>query len=313
MIGVLLTNLGTPSAPTTHAVKKYLAEFLSDPRVVEIPKLLWRLILHGIVLRTRPKKSAKLYEKIWQPEGSPLLIHSQRLAEKLQNILPEPYKVVLGMRYGQPSIAAALNELKKYPIKSLIILPLYPQYSSTTTASTFDAVGAVLKKWRIIPEVHFISSYYGNKNYISALADSVRSQIKKDYLLFSFHGLPQRFVDSGDPYQQQCFTTANLVAEKLQLPQEKWGVVFQSRFGKAKWIQPYCDATLKKMPAQGCKNISIICPGFSVDCLETLEEIAIQNRQFFLEAGGENFNYIPALNDTNQHAEMLAGILKKYD
>jgi ferrochelatase len=311
MIGVLLTNLGTPSAPTPRALKKYLAEFLSDPRVVEIPKLLWQLILHAIVLPLRPKKSAKLYQKIWRPEGSPLLINSQRLTEKLQNALPQEYKVVLGMRYGKPSIAEALNELKKHPLTSLIILPLYPQYSSTTTASTFDAVAAVLKTWRVIPEVHFISSYYDNENYISALANSVRSQNIKDYLLFSFHGLPQRFIDKGDPYQEQCFTSARLVAEKLQLPKEKWGVVFQSRFGKAKWIQPYCDVTLKKMPAQGYKNISILCPGFAVDCLETLEEIAIQNRQLFLGADGESFNYIPALNDSNEQVEMLAAILKK--
>lgn len=305
--GILLTNLGTPSAPTAKAVRKYLAEFLWDPRVVEIPRPLWWLILHGVVLRIRPKKSAKLYQQIWTATGSPLLVNSQRLADKLQKQLGDKFKVALGMRYGEPSIASALEQLRQHKVDRVVVLPLYPQYSAATTASTFDAIAAVLKKWRYVPELNFMQQYFDHPDYIAAIADSIRQQYKSDsHLLFSFHGLPKRCTDLGDPYQQQCQTTAQLVAAQLQLSSDKYSVVFQSRFGAAEWIKPYCDETLRNLPKQGIKNVTVVCPGFAVDCLETLEEIAQQNREIFLQAGGENFHYIPALNDSAAHVVMLA-------
>jgi protoporphyrin/coproporphyrin ferrochelatase len=315
MIGVLLANLGTPTQATTTAVRRYLAEFLADPRIVEISKLIWLPILHGLVLRTRPQKSAKLYQKIWLPEGSPLLIYSQRLAKKLQLKLQQNHggevAIELGMRYGQPSIASALEKLKQKNIKKLIILPLYPQYSATTTASTFDAVAKTLKDWRYLPELHFIQQYYSESNYTNAVANSIKQhKPENNVLLFSFHGLPKRNTDLGDPYQQQCLTTAQTIAEKLQLPNDKWMTVFQSRFGRAEWLQPYCDQTLKELPKRGIKNISVVCPGFSVDCLETLEEIAQQNREIFLRAGGESFNYIPALNDNDEQINLLSELIR---
>jgi protoporphyrin/coproporphyrin ferrochelatase len=313
MIGVLLTNLGTPEQATTAAVRRYLAEFLADPRVVEIPKFIWRPILHGIVLRTRPKKSAALYKKIWLPEGSPLLIYSQRLTQNLQQYLYNQNIIVeLGMRYGTPSIATALEKLKQKNISSLIVLPLYPQYAAATTASTFDAVTKVLKTWRYIPKLNFIQEYYTDVSYISAVADSIKKYKPIDhFLLFSFHGLPKRSITLGDPYQQQCLATAQLIAEQLQLNSDQWQVAFQSRFGRTEWLQPYCDQTLRELPKRGIKHVSVVCPGFAVDCLETLEEIAQQNRAIFLQAGGKSFNYIPALNDTDKHINLLADLVTK--
>lgn len=317
MIGILLTNLGTPVSPASTDIRRYLAEFLSDPRVVEIPALIWQPILHGLVLRTRPKKTAKLYQKIWRSEGSPLLIYSVNLAQKLQQQLQSNYDkditVELGMRYGKPSIAQALEKLKQKNIDKLIILPLYPQYSATTTASTFDAVMRVLKTWRYLSEFHFIQQYYDNADYLSAIVTSIQKQNNnKNFLLFSFHGLPKRSIALGDPYHQQCLKTAELIAKKLALTKEQWTVAFQSRFGRAEWLQPYCDQTLRELPKRGIKNVSVVCPGFSVDCLETLEEIAMQNRDVFLQAGGENFNYIPALNDGDEQVKMLANLMSTY-
>lgn len=313
MIGILVTNLGTPASPTASALRKYLAEFLWDPRVVEIPRPLWWLILHGIVLRVRPKKSAQLYQKIWTPEGSPLLANSQKLVNQLNlqlTSLSTEFKVVLGMRYGNPSIAAALAELKQHDVKQIIVLPLFPQYSAATTASTFDAITETVKNWRYIPSIKFISHYFDHASYIDAMAENIRAQHNsKHHLLFSFHGLPKRCIELGDPYQQQCQTTAKLIAEKLQLPPEQYSVAFQSRFGYAEWLQPYCDETLRSLPKQGIKRISVVCPGFAVDCLETLEEIAQQNREIFLNAGGETFHYISALNDTDTHAEFLTQLI----
>lgn len=311
-IGVLLTNLGTPDAPTPSAIRRYLTEFLWDRRIVEIPRPIWWLILHGIVLRTRPRHSAKLYQKIWTSEGSPLLTNSLRLMQALKKHINGNIIIALGMRYGNPSIPKALNELRQHNIDRLLILPLYPQYSATTTASTFDAVSNVLKSWRYIPDIKMISQYHTNPEYITSIANSIQQHHTTNHLLFSFHGLPQRFVDAGDPYQQQCYITAQQVTEKLQLPKESWSLAFQSRFGKARWLQPYCDSTLRTLPAQGKKNLTVICPGFAVDCLETLEEIAIQNRDIFLQAGGENFKYIPALNDSASHVTMLANLILKH-
>lgn len=315
-IGVLVTNLGTPTAPTTAAVRTYLAEFLSDSRVVEIPRPLWWLILHGIVLRIRPKRSAALYQKIWTPEGSPLLVNSQKLVNALQQKFViennNSIKIVLGMRYGQPSIEQALQTLQQANCNKILVLPLFPQYSAATTASVFDAVAKVFRKWRALPELKMLTQYYKHPAYIAAIADSIQQhwqQHGQQHLLFSFHGLPQRCVELGDPYQQQCLATAQLVVEQLQLPQEKYSVVFQSRFGRAQWLQPYCDKTLQAMPAQGIKNVSVICPGFAVDCLETLEEINQLNREIFLNAGGEIFHYIPALNDSAMQANLLKAII----
>lgn len=318
--GILLTNLGTPDAPTPAAVRRYLAEFLWDRRVVEIPRPLWWFILHGIVLRTRPHQSAKLYQKIWTAEGSPLLVNSLRLTqalkEKFENCGNNSLVFALGMRYGNPSIANALTELRQQEIDRLLILPLYPQYSATTTASTFDAVNKTLQSWRYIPEIKMIAQYHADSEYIAAIAQSIQHQQTQantaNHLLFSFHGLPQRFVDAGDPYQQQCYITAQCVAEKLQLTKEHWSIAFQSRFGKAKWLQPYCDSMLRTLAAQGKKNLTVICPGFAVDCLETLEEIAIQNRNIFLQAGGESFHYIPALNNSTHQITMLMRLILKH-
>lgn len=312
---VLLLNLGTPSAPSPKAVRLYLAEFLSDPRVVELPAWLWKPFLRTILLPLRSKRSARLYQSIWMEEGSPLAVYSKRLAEKVQQTLGDSFKVVLAMRYGQPSMAMALkNLLQENNIQSLTILPLYPQYSATTTASCFDQMAKILKQQRFIPSLHFISSYFDHPLYIAALAKSIRQYWMEHgneaTVLFSFHGLPQRSVELGDPYEQQCHATVNLLALQLNLSSEQYHIVFQSRFGKAQWLQPYCDVLLQQLPAQGVKKVVIICPGFAVDCLETLEEISQRYQQLFLKAGGESFHYIPALNTATAHAELLASIIK---
>jgi ferrochelatase len=315
--GVLLTNLGTPTAPTPKAIRKYLAEFLADPRIVEIPPIVWLPILHGYILNTRPFVAAHAYKKIWTPQGSPLLVISKKQQQALQleldNRLNEPVPIALGMRYGTPSIAAALTDLRKKKVNKILVLPLYPQYSAATTGSTFDAVARVFKTWRWIPEFRFIDQYAENEGYIAALAASIEAhwQQKKPgkKILFSFHGLPARTIALGDPYNALCHRTAQLVAEKLQIPTDYWQVVFQSRFGRAKWLQPYCEPTLIELAKQGCKTVDIICPGFAADCLETLEEINIRYRESFLAAGGEKFHYIPALNDTPHHIHALSNLI----
>ena len=318
--GILLTNLGTPDAPTTPALRRYLAEFLSDPRITEMPRWLWWLILHGIILRVRPSRSAKNYAKIWTEAGSPLFSISKQQQQDLQRALSEkldsPVMVALGMRYGQPSIAAGLDELRQANAQRIIVLPLYPQYSSSTTGSTFDAIGECLKTWRWIPDLQFISHYHDNAGYIKALADSIQQHWAQhgqpQQLLFSFHGIPQRFFDAGDPYFCECHKTARLVADALQLTDEQWQVVFQSRFGREPWLQPYTDEILKQLPQQGVKHVNVICPGFSADCLETLEEIEQENREYFLQAGGEQYSYIPALNAQPLHIEALTNLVVQY-
>ena len=312
--GVLLINLGTPSAPTPIAVRDYLAEFLSDRRVVELPTWLWQPLLKFVILPIRARRSAKLYQSIWMDKGSPLAVNTQRLAEKLQTSLADKYKIVLAMRYGQPSIETGLQELLTAGVTSITILPLYPQYSAATTASCFDKISELLQQSRVIPNLHFISSYFDHPLYREAIANKIKKyqseQGKNSYLLFSFHSLPQRGIELGDPYQQQCLTTVRLVAERLQLSADEYQIVFQSRFGKAKWLQPYCDVVLQQLPAQGIKNVSVICPGFAVDCLETLEEISKRYRALFLKAGGESFNYIPALNDSTAQLKLLASLVQ---
>jgi protoporphyrin/coproporphyrin ferrochelatase len=318
--GVLLTNLGTPDAPTPAALRRYLGEFLSDPRVIEAPRWLWWLALHGVILRVRPPRAAHAYSKVWTDEGSPLLAISRRQAAALQLSLERrfkgPVRVALGMRYGNPSIAAALDELRQAGARRLLVLPLYPQYSATTTASTFDAVADVLKTWRLQPELRFINHYHDNPGYIRALADSVRDYWAEhgepERLMFSFHGLPKRYLLAGDPYHCECLKTARLVAEQLGLTDQRWLLTFQSRFGREEWLRPYCDQTLREWGAAGVKRVDVLCPGFPADCLETLEEIEQQNREIFLNAGGGEYHYIPALNDSPAHIDMLTGLIANH-
>ena len=319
-LGILVTNLGTPDEPTAKALRRYLAEFLWDPRVVDLPRPLWWLILHGIILRTRPSRSAAAYQKIWGDGGSPLLEISRKQVSKLRHSLEgelgDQIKVVLGMRYGNPSIAAALEELHLANVQRLLVLPLYPQYSCSTSASTFDAVAQQFRRWRAIPELRFINGYYNQQGYIKALANTVREAWQEnepgEQLLFSFHGTPLRFRDEGDPYYWQCHETARRIAGELGLDKGNWQVVFQSRFGKEEWLKPYTDVTLTELASSGVKRVDVICPAFSADCLETLEEIAVENRQLFIEGGGEVFNYIPALNDRDDHIEALSALVMQH-
>jgi len=318
--GILLVNLGTPDAPTPEALRRYLAEFLSDPRLTELPRLVWKIILHGIILRVRPKKSAAKYAEIWTEDGSPLLLttqaQAQAIAEKFNIDNDESTELVVAMRYGQPSIAKGLEQLREASVQRLLILPLYPQYSATTTASTFDAVTDCLKKWRWLPDIRFISHYHDQPEYIHALAESIKNYWaqhgKPEKLLFSFHGIPQRFFLAGDPYHCECHKTARLVAEHLELAADSWQVVFQSRFGKETWLQPYTDETLKTFAQNGVKRVDVICPGFAADCLETLEEIDQENRALFLQEGGQDFHYIPALNVNTAHIDALSAIIRQH-
>jgi len=316
-VGILLTNLGTPDAPTTSALRRYLKEFLWDKRVVDLPRPLWWLILNGIILNTRPQRSAKLYQKVWTENGSPLMDISLRQKAALQAILnPDAFHVELAMRYGNPSIAYGMQKLAKSGCNHVLVLPLYPQYSLTTTESTFDAVDAVMKTGHDMPELHLVRNYHDHPAYIAALAASIRENIKAngqpDKLLFSFHGIPKRYYENGDPYPDECRRTAELLAEALELEDGAWMLTFQSRFGREEWMQPYTDKTLQGLPQQGVKNVGVVCPGFAADCLETLEEISIQNRKFFMDAGGESFRYIPALNDREDHIRALADIVHKH-
>ncbi len=314
--GILLANLGTPDAPTAAALRRYLGEFLWDPRVVEIPRALWWLVLHGIILRVRPARSAAKYRSIWTEEGSPLLAISRRQAEalsaRLEAACAGPVRVALGMRYGNPSIAAGLGELREAGAERLLVLPLYPQYSAATTASTFDAVAGELRAWRWLPELRMVTHYHDRPRYIEAVAESIRAaraQAPGERLLFSFHGLPRRNLLLGDPYHCQCHKSARLVAESLGLAAEDWAVSFQSRFGRAEWLQPYTSQTLQAWARDGVRTVDVVCPGFAADCLETLEEIAVENRELFLEAGGQHLHYIPSLNDAPAHVEALVELI----
>ena len=319
-LGVLLVNLGTPDAPTAGAVRRYLAEFLWDPRVVEAPRWLWWLVLHGVILRLRPRRSAAAYRQVWTDQGSPLLIHSQRQADaleaELKRQLPGPLRLALGMRYGRPSIAEALDALGDAGCRRLLVLPLYPQYSATTTASVFDAVVDRLKTWRWLPELRFINQYHDEPRYVEAIADSIRGtwaeRPQAEKLLMSFHGIPRRYLLNGDPYHCQCQKTARLVAEELNLRPDQWAVSFQSRVGREEWLRTNTDQLLMEWAATGVKSVDVICPGFAADCLETLEEIGEQNRDFFLEAGGESFHYIHCLNDRPDHIGALTALLLKH-
>jgi ferrochelatase len=283
-----------------------------------MPRPLWKLILHGIILRTRPARSAAAYQKVWTEQGSPLLSISHEQTTALQALLDQeteqPIRVELAMRYGNPSIASGLEQLRKHSARRIIVLPLYPQYSATTTASTFDAISSELRKWRWLPDLEFISHYHNHPAYIDSLASSVREfwkeNSKPEKLLMSFHGIPQEYADAGDPYPDECRATAELLADKLGLEADDWSISFQSRLGRKEWVKPYTDKTLKHWGSDGVKSVQVICPGFPTDCLETLEEIALENRELFIAAGGGEYSYIPALNSSPEHIQMLAKIIK---
>jgi protoporphyrin/coproporphyrin ferrochelatase len=315
--GVVLVNLGTPAAPTAAAVRRYLAEFLSDPRIVERPRWLWKPILHGVILRVRPQRSAALYQKIWTPEGSPLQTGTAALATALEAALrrqrPGPILVRHAMRYGDPSVGSVLRELSAAGVRRLIVLPLFPQYSATTTASVLDAVGAELSRWRRVPDLRFVADYHADPKYIEALALSVEAHWQQhgraDRLVLSFHGIPKRYFAAGDPYFCQCQATARSLRERLDLREEAIVVAFQSRVGREPWLKPYTDQVLEAMPREGIRRVQVLCPGFAIDCLETLEEIAITNRERFLAAGGERFDYIPSLNATPAQVAALTELV----
>ncbi|PHS73502.1 MAG: ferrochelatase [Cycloclasticus sp.] len=311
---VLLVNLGTPEAPTEEAVREYLKEFLWDPRVVQIPHFIWWFILHGVVLRKRPAISAKAYQKIWTDEGSPLMVYSKRIQQALQVHSDDSekgkFKYFLAMRYGQPSIQSVLDEVKEFNPESLILLPLYPQFATSSTGTTWYEFRRVYAQWGDdAPVSKTIMDYHDKGAYIEALAASVKQHWadkgRGECLVISFHGVPEKMIRQGDPYLAQCTKTAELLVDELNLKPLEWRLVFQSRFGKAKWIQPYCVDVLEGLAEEGMETIDVICPGFSADCLETLEEMALQNRDVFLAAGGDNYRYIPALNDNAGHIQML--------
>ncbi len=317
-LGVLLVNLGTPDAPTTGAVRRYLAEFLSDPRVVEMPRLLWMPILHGVILRTRPARSAAAYRQVWTEQGSPLLKISRAQKQALQQLLEQqmeqPVKVELAMRYGNPSIASGLDKLRQANVRKVIVLPLYPQYSATTTASTFDAISKELQQWRWLPDLEFISHYHDHPAYIKAVATSVRDYQQQhgtpERLLISFHGIPEDYHTAGDPYPDECRTTAQLLADELGLDSKQWAISFQSRMGRKEWVKPYTDKLLKEWGQKEVKSVHVICPGFPTDCLETIEEIGVENRECFVQSGGGDYHYIPALNNSSMHIKALVEIIK---
>jgi protoporphyrin/coproporphyrin ferrochelatase len=319
MIGILLTNLGTPDAPTAPAVRRYLAQFLSDPRVVQIPRAIWLPILYGPILTFRPKKSAAKYAKIWTPEGSPLKVYTERQTKLLKGLFGQRgwsnLSFAYAMRYGNPSIADGLEQLRQAGAARIVVLPLYPQWAGSTSGSTHDAVAAWQKKQPQL-SVHIINNYHDHPAYIRALAASVREHTerlptadKAQRLVMSFHGIPQQVVDQGDPYAAQCQRTANLLAAELRLDPTHWQLTFQSRFGRAKWLQPYTQATIESFAQQGVRTIDVICPGFASDCLETLEEIQMEVRDAFQAKGGQTLRLIPCLNDSPRHIEALAEIL----
>ncbi len=316
---LLFCNLGTPATASTADVRRFLGEFLSDPRVVEIPRLLWWLILHGIILRFRPAKSAAKYASIWTAEGSPLKVWTEKQAQLLQRWLAghgHQVQVRYAMRYGQTSIAEQLDALKAEGCSRILIVPAYPQYSATTTASLFDAVYAWAAQVRNLPELRFVNRYHDDPGYIAALADSItrywQSHGRPDKLVMSFHGVPQRTLQLGDPYHCECFKTARLLSEHLGLGQDQVQVTFQSRLGRAKWLQPYTEPSLIALAQAGVKRVDVVCPGFTSDCLETLEEIAMEGRAAFLQAGGQQFHYIACLNDDSAWVKALGGLAEQH-
>lgn len=319
--GVLLVNLGTPAAPTAKAVRPYLAEFLSDPRVIEVRRWLWWLILHGVILRLRPSRSAHAYAKVWTEQGSPLRVGSEALAAGLQTELSRqrpngPIRVALAMRYGEPSVAHTIERLQREGVRKLLVLPMYPQYSATSSGSVIDAVMDTYKTLRWPPELRIINDYHNDPLHIGALANSIerwwQTNGRGDKLLLSFHGIPERYLHAGDPYFCQCHATARRLRERLGLTEDQMVISFQSRVGRERWLHPYTDQIVRKLAAEGVKSLDVACPGFSVDCLETLEEIAMQNRDFFIAAGGSALRYIPALNDSTEQISSLAALILRH-
>ena len=312
-VGVLICNLGTPESYKYLDVGRFLKQFLSDERVIEIPKIIWWFILNLIILPFRSQKSSKLYKSIWTKQGSPLMFYSKRLVNKLKKTSKSDQEYILAMRYGKPEIDKALLELKNKGCDKLIVIPTFPQYSGTTSASVFDAVVDVLKKWRWVPSVKFINGYHRNENYIAALADTLKAQIKKhkpQKIVFTYHGIPKRNVEQGDPYYLFCKETTKLVAKKLKLKPNKYITTFQSRFGPAEWLKPYTSDKMEELPKKGITNILIIAPGFSADCLETIEEIDEENKEVFMNAGGKHYTYVPCLNDSDRHVKVFKDIVK---
>ncbi len=310
--GILLSNLGTPDSPQAEDVRRYLKQFLSDTRVIKMWKPLWWIILNCIILRTRPARSAHAYSKIWTEEGSPLLVESQRQLALLRESMPS-IPVELGMRYGNPSIHSALEKLLEQGVDHFVVLGLYPQFSYTTISSVKDEVLRFIEAGHSSCSFQMICDYHDHDSYIDAVSDSIRGYQKKhghaDRLLMSFHGIPKKYAEDGDPYPEQCHKTARLIADRLRLNEDEWGLSFQSRLGPTEWLRPYTDETLEKWGKEGVKSIQVVCPGFSVDCLETLEEIAMENSLVFRESGGDNFSYIPCLNSSKPHIKMMVELI----
>lgn len=318
--GVLLVNLGTPEEPTAKGLRPYLGQFLGDPRVIEYPRWFWMPVLHGIILNVRPKRSAKLYASIWTGEGSPLLTLTQSLARKVQDELlstgDSDVKVITAMRYGNPSIRAGLKALREANARRILILPLFPQYSATTTATIFDVVFDELKQWRWVPELRTVHAYHDHPLYIEAMAESIKGYWEKNgrsqKLLYSFHGIPLSYEEKGDPYRSYCRQSAQMISDQLGLTEDEYQVCFQSRFGPQEWLQPYTDKTLETWAQDGPRSVDTICPGFAVDCLETLEEMGEQNKEIYLEAGGEAYQYIPCLNDDEGQVRLMTALVKEH-
>jgi ferrochelatase len=316
-IAVVLINLGTPSAPTAPAVREYLAQFLGDRRVVDYPRWLWWPILHGVILRLRPRRSARAYAKIWTPQGSPLLVNTLGLAKKLRaDASLSSARIVAAMTYGDPAIPEEIRALLNDGVRRILVLPLFPQYSATSTAAALDAIFAALCAQRRVPEIRTVADYHDDPDYIAALAASVEkywfTHGRGERLLLSFHGIPVRYADAGDPYRDQCLATANLLRERLGMAESELAIAFQSRVGREPWLAPYTEATLAQFAQSGVRHVQVLCPGFAVDCLETLEEIAIRGREQFLEAGGQRLDYIPALNATDAHVRLLRGLIQRH-
>lgn len=317
--GVLMINLGTPDAPKTSEVRRFLKEFLSDSRVVDLHPLLWKPILNLIILTIRPSKVAKVYQQVWMDEGSPLLVLSQRLKERVKAELAEKLgrniPVELAMTYGNPSIEVAANKLREQGVQNIVVMPMYPQFSATTTAAAYDRLMLSLKKCPHWPSLQLLHDYADHPLYIKALANSVRKQWvlqgERRHLVLSYHGIPKRYVTNGDPYARRCEATSRLVAEELELDDHEWTHVYQSRFGREEWLKPYADATLKSFPSMGIKKINVISPAFSIDCIETLEEITLELGDEFKHNGGLAFDYIPALNDSSDQVALYLDLIEQ--
>lgn len=317
LTGVLLINVGSPAAPTADAVRPYLRQFLGDPRIIEFPRWLWWPLLNGIILNTRPRRSARLYRNIWTEAGSPLLVNLQRQGEALRVQLQERTSVAIavavGMRYGKPTLGEAMRQLDQAGVRRLLVLPLYPQYSATTTATSLDGVFDELRRWRWLPELRTITHYPDHPGYIGALANSIeehwQAHGKAERLLFSFHGIPRSYFEQGDPYFCECQKTVRLLVNRLALAEADYAVSFQSHFGPVEWLRPYTDETLAEWGRQGIRSVQVVAPGFSGDCLETIDELGREGRATFLEAGGDSFAYIPALNDRPDHITALTDLV----